>query len=161
MLCSECGVVADLIHPVLVPCSCSVIFYLAGALVDEGCPRVILVRIVIFGVLQSADGLAEIGGSVCAGTFEIHSRTVFGAVPERLVGQFDKVSHSDKIVAFERSGCNACAALVTDDGAFSAAFLGSDDNYSVCAPYSAPADASFRTVRDSMSAGLMALKEPS
>ncbi len=131
MLRAQRSVVADLVHPVLVPCSDCVILDLACALVDEGGPSVVLVRVVIFRVLETADGLAEVGRGVCTRTLEIHSCAVLGAVSEGFVGQFDEIVHAHEIITLQGARCDTGTALIANNRAFSAAFLGGDDDDSV------------------------------
>ena len=128
---TESLVVADLVHPVLVPGRHSVLLDLPGLLVDQLRPRVILVRVVIFRILQSTDRLTKVVGGIDARGLEIHSGAVLGGVAQGLVGQFDIVAHSDKVIAFQSSGGHAEVTLVAYVHPVLASFLGGDHDDTV------------------------------
>ena len=124
-------IVADFVQPVLVPCSFGIRTDLARRLVDQRLPRVVLVRVVVFGILQSSDLLAEVGGGVAARALEIHARAVLGAVAQRFVAHFDVIFHVDQVVAGDGARGDSDVALVRNADFVLLALLGRDDDDAV------------------------------
>ena len=123
--------VADLVHPVLVPRGLGVRADPARRLVDQRFPRIVFVGVVILGVFQPADLLAEVVRRIAAGTFEIHARTVLGAVTQRFVAHFDVILHVHQVVTVQCARGDADVTLVRYAYPVVFALLGRDDDHAV------------------------------
>ena len=124
-------VVADFVHPVLVPRRFRVRADFARRGVDERFPRIVFVGVVVLRAFQAADLLAQVGRRIAAGALEIHAFAVLGAVAQRFVAHLDVVVHADQVVPVQRARGDADVALVRYADAVFLAFLGRDDDYAV------------------------------
>ena len=134
----ESLVVADFVHPVLIPGSLGVTFDFAGAAVDEIFPSIVFIRVVIFRILQTAYGLAQMLGSIVRRALIVQSSVlcITDRVAESLVGEFHIVRHSHKVVARKCTGGDSEIALVVDVHPVCVTFLCGDDNHAICTPRS-------------------------
>ena len=132
MLCAGRAVVGDFLHPVLVPAGHGIRLYKPGVLVDERVPGVVLIGVVVFGVLETADLRAQVGGRIGAGALEVHAGAVLGAVAQGLVHHLDKLIGAQQLVGRESSRSHAEAALIRDVGVILGTLAGGDDDDAVC-----------------------------
>ena len=128
-------------------------------------PRVILVRVVVFGILQSADLLAGGWRRRRSGSRPRNPcRAVLGAVAQRFVAHLDVIFHVDQVVARDGARGDSDVALVRNADFVLLALLGRDDDDAV-----GSAGAVERTCRCVLSTvivldvrgGLIALSDPS
>ena len=138
MLGPESLVVADFVHPVLIPGSLCVAFDFSGVRINEGLPSIILIRVVVFRILQTTDGLAEVSGGIGGSSLIVQGSVlcITDRVAESLVGELHIVRHSHKVVAWKCTGGDSEIALVVDVHPVCVAFLSGDDNHAICTPRS-------------------------
>ena len=101
MLGTDGRIVADLVHPVLIPGGRGILPYLPGNRIHKRLPCIVLVRIIIFRILQSSYCLPEVGRSVSRSPLEIHSGPILGTVAQSLIRQFHEIVHADEVIAFQ------------------------------------------------------------
>ena len=134
VFCPECLVIADLVHPVLIPGSFRVGPYLSARLVDQLFPSVILVRVVVFRVTESAYRLAQLLRGIVGGHLHIPAAE-FG-VPERLPGNLHELFRIQKVIAWESPRCDSKVTFVGNTDLVLPTLLRGNDYDSVGTPRS-------------------------